>query len=129
MKIKFEDISVFINDAKNIKQVDSKDMFLKDLKLVRTKGKISKSKVVTKAKNRKRTYKLVYYIINQNVTILNYTNPHTSLKQAERFAKTLVNEFNNVLYVIPVKVPITGDKFCTRIALKVNDVLYGLIES
>ncbi|HMT01727.1 MAG TPA: hypothetical protein PKD00_00215 [Burkholderiales bacterium] len=128
MNLNYNDINISITNAKDIKQVSDSTVFLKDLKLVKTKGKISKKKIVTKAKNRKRSYKLVYYIINQNVTILNYTNPHTSLKEAEKFAKSIINEFNNILYIIPVKIPITGDKFCTRIALQANDVLYGLIE-
>lgn len=130
MNFKLNSSSVMVNPNGEIKKVSTNQDLINDVKIVLLGGKPSKRFKRTIATNRKRGYAKRYYIVNQNAQIINFANPFEKLKEASKFASENINEHNTVLYIVPMKIVVEGDKFAQRLELltrKNNAAKYGLI--
>lgn len=120
MKFNFpSSVITAIVDA-NTPIVKKPENVISDIQLVQTNNvKTRRPKIRTERnKDTKRKYLLRYLLVNQNQEVLNLTDPIDRHSLAISKARTLVNVNNTTIYVIPVKMVISGGKFTTKLTME-----------
>lgn len=108
----------------NVIQNNKPENIIKDIQIVQINKVNQKfSAKILKNNDRKRTYALRYYLINQEGKILNLTNPMIKHSEAVKLAKSLINMDNNVIYITPIKIVIKGGKYTQRLELQQKKVM------